>query len=398
VTVAMSLHLNPAAGPVFEVLFWICAAAILWTYAGYPLLVAALAAVRGRTYRFAPIEPTVTVIIAAYNEEKHIGEKLDNMLALDYPREKLEIIVASDCSTDRTHEIVESYRDRGVKLVALPQRGGKTAGQNAAAREATGEILVFTDATTEFPPSAVRELVQGFADERVGCIDAPHQSVSSEGTVVGKGGSTYRGYETRIKAWEARVNSLIGVTGCLYAVRRSIYDPIDPDLISDFIIASKVYAKGYVTVSNERIVTRETALENPGKEFDMRVRIVIRSINGMVREAKMLNPLRYGFFSFQLWSHKVLRYLVPELLLGTFLTGGILALSDAPRARLYAALFGLQLAITAAAFLGWLAARFRLRVPLLHIPFYFFLANIAALWGFLLYLKGERKVTWTTVR
>lgn len=394
----MSLHLNPTAAVALECLFWACGFAMFWTYAGYPLLLAILGAVRGRTYRFAPIEPSVTVIIAAYNEQKHIAEKLQNMLALDYPREKLEVLVASDCSTDRTHEIVQSFRDRGVKLVALPQRGGKTAAQNAAAREATGEILVFTDATTQFPASAVRELVQGFADERVGCIDAPHQSVSAEGTVVGKGGSTYRGYETRIKALEARVNSLIGVTGCLYAVRRAIYDPIDPDIISDFIIASKVYAKGYVTVSNERIVTRETALETTDKEFDMRVRIVIRSINGMVREAKMLNPLRYGFFAFQLWSHKVLRYLVPELLLATFLAGGALAVSDSPRARLYALLFAVQLTVAAAAFLGWLAARLRWRVPLLHIPFYFVLANLAALWGFLLYLKGERKVTWTTVR
>jgi cellulose synthase/poly-beta-1,6-N-acetylglucosamine synthase-like glycosyltransferase len=381
-----------------EALFWLCAASIFWTYAGYPVLLALLARLRSRVYAFEPIEPTVTVIIAAYNEQKHIGQKLDNMLVLDYPREKLELIVASDCSTDRTHEIVESYRDRGVRLVALPERGGKTAAQNAAAAQAHGEILVFTDVTTRFAPDAVRQLVKGFADPRVGCIDAPHQSVSEQGTVVGKGGSTYRGYETWIRMLEARVNSQIGVTGCLYAVRRSVYEPIDPDLISDFIIASKVFAKGYVTASNEAIVTRETALETPAREFEMRVRIVVRSINGIVREARMLNPFRYGFFSFQLLSHKVLRYLVPELLLVTLATSLLLALSGSPRAPLYAALFGAQIGLVLAALLGWLSLRYRVRLPLVHIPFYFVLANVAAFWGFLLYLKGERKVTWTTVR
>jgi cellulose synthase/poly-beta-1,6-N-acetylglucosamine synthase-like glycosyltransferase len=381
-----------------EIAFWTCGALILWAYAGYPALLALLARFRARRYAFEPIEPTVTVIIAAYNEQKHIGQKLENMLALEYPREKLEIIVASDCSDDRTHEIVASYHDRGIRLVALRERGGKTAAQNTAVTQAHGEILVFTDATTQFAPDAVRELVKGFADPRVGCIDAPHQSVSVKGTVVGKGGSTYRGYETRIKALEARVNSLIGVTGCLYAVRRAIYEPIDPDLISDFIIASKVYAKGYVTASNEAIVTRETALEVPSREFEMRVRVVVRSINGIVREARMLNPFRYGFFSFQLLSHKVLRYLVPELLLGTFVTSLILAFSNSPRAMLYFALFGAQMALGLAALLGWLSLRYRVHVPLVHIPFYFALANLAAFWGFLLYLKGERKVTWTTVR
>lgn len=388
-----SANLAPA-----EILFWFCCACIFWTYAGYPALLTMLAGLRERRFVCEAIEPPVTVIIAAFNEQKHIGQKLENMLALDYPPGKLEIIVASDCSTDRTHEIVDSFRDRSVRLIALPQRGGKTAAQNAAVVVARGEILVFTDATTQFAPNAIRELVKGFADPRVGCIDAPHQSVSIEGTVVGMGGSTYRGYETRIKALEARVNSLIGVTGCLYAVRREIYEPIDPDLISDFIIASKVYAKGYVTASNESIVTRETALEVPSREFEMRVRIVVRTINGIVHEARMLNPFRYGFFSFQLLSHKVLRYLVPHLLLGTLAASLWMALSDSPRAMVYAVLFSAQVAMSLAALLGWLSLRYRVHVPLVHLPFYFVLANLAAFWGFLLYLKGERKVTWPTVR
>ena len=202
-----------------QILFWLIVGSVFWTYLGYPCLLAVLARFSRRQLIIAPIEPSVTVIISAYNEQKHIRQKLANTLSLDYPPEKLEIIVASDCSTDQTHDIVRQFQDPNVKLVILPQRGGKTAAQNAAVREARGEILVFTDATTLLQPDAIRQLVKGFADPRIGCIDAPHESLSEQGTLVGRGGSTYRSYETKIKDLEARVNSLIGVTGCLYAMR-----------------------------------------------------------------------------------------------------------------------------------------------------------------------------------
>jgi cellulose synthase/poly-beta-1,6-N-acetylglucosamine synthase-like glycosyltransferase len=381
-----------------HILFWTLVGAVFWTYAGYPCLLAILALFHRRRLIEAPIEPAVTVVVAAYNEEKHIAHKLTTTLELDYPKELFEIIVASDCSTDRTHAIVEQFRDRGVKLVILPQRGGKTAAQNAAVEQATGEILVFTDATTILRPDAIRMLFQGFADPRVGCIDAPHKSVSQAGTIVARGGCTYRSYESRIKELEARVNSLIGVTGCLYAVRRSLYEPINPELISDFIIASKIFSKGYISISCHGIDTQEIAHEAVSKEFEMRVRIAIRSLHGLVREARMLNPLRYGFFSFQLLSHKVLRYLVPEFLLGTFFLNLALACSDSPWAGLYGWLFAGQLVLYISALLGWLSLRFGIRAPFLHIPFYFVISNLAALWGLLKYLRGERKITWTTVR
>ena len=381
-----------------HVLFWTLVGAVFWTYAGYPCLLAILALVPRRRFVDATIEPTVTVIIAAYNEEKHIAQKLTTTLGQDYPKAKLEIIVASDCSTDQTHAIVEQFRDQGVSLVILPQRGGKTAAQNAAAEQAKGEILVFTDATTILRADAIRVLVQGFADPRVGCIDAPHESVSQAGTIVGRGGRIYRSYESKIKELEARVNSLVGVTGCLYAVRRALYEPINPELISDFIIASKIYSKNYISISSRGIDTQEIAHEDASREFEMRVRIVIRSIHGLVREARMLNPFRYGFFSFQLLSHKVMRYLVPEFLLGTLLLSLTLALSGSSWAGLYGWLFAGQIALYFVALLGWLSLRFKIPVPLLHIPFYFVISNLAALWGFLKYLRGERKITWTTVR
>jgi cellulose synthase/poly-beta-1,6-N-acetylglucosamine synthase-like glycosyltransferase len=387
---------------IVAVIFWISLAGVAWTYAGYPLLLLALAGLRPRPGRSRPsspaFEPTVTVIISAYNEEKAIREKLESTLALDYPAAKLEVIVASDCSTDQTHEIVRQLAPRGARLVVLPERAGKTAAQNLAAAEATGELLIFTDATTELHRGSVRELVAPFADPGVGCVGAELKYVSQGGSAVGEGGGLYWRYEKRVKQLEAAVGTLIGVSGCLYAVRASAYRPIEPDLISDFVIAGDVFQRGFVTVYGGGAVSSERTHEETGKEFEMRVRVIIRTINALVRRAGMLNPFRYGFFSFQLFSHKVLRYLVPELLLAVFGSGLWLALAGGPWAKAYQAVTVAQLALYLAAALGWLRQKVGLRLPLVHIPFYFVVVNLAALWALVLYLGGERKVTWTTIR
>jgi glycosyltransferase involved in cell wall biosynthesis len=381
-----------------QLVFWILLLATAWTYLGYPLLLLALARVRTRTLQTGALEPAVTVVISAYNEEKAIRRKLESTLALDYPPGKLEVIVASDCSTDRTHDIVREMEARGVRLVVLPERAGKTAAQNLAASVAKGEILIFTDATTEFNRDTVRGLCAAFADPRVGCVGAELEYVSEGGSAVGKGGGLYWRYEKRVKELEARVSTLIGVSGCLYAVRASAYRPIDPDLISDFVIAGDVFQRGFITVYGGGTVSSERTHEETGKEFEMRVRVIVRTINALVRRARMLNPLRYGFFSFQLFSHKVLRYLVPELLLGLFASGLYLALSDLPAAPFYRAFTITEVALYLCAALGWVRQRLGLRLPLVHVPFYFVVVNLAALWALVLYLRGERKVTWTTVR
>jgi cellulose synthase/poly-beta-1,6-N-acetylglucosamine synthase-like glycosyltransferase len=387
---------------IVAVIFWISLAGVAWTYAGYPLLLLALTRLRprpGRSRSSSPaFEPTVTVIISAYNEEKAIREKLESTLALDYPAGKLEVIVASDCSTDQTHEIVRQLAPRGVRLVVLPERAGKTAAQNLAAAEASGELLIFTDATTQLHRGSVRELVAAFADPGVGCVGAELEYVSESGSAVGKGGGLYWRYEKRVKQLEAAVSTLIGVSGCLYAVRASAYRPIEPDLISDFVIAGDVFQRGLVTVYGGGAVSSERTHEETGREFEMRVRVIVRTINALVRRARMLNPFRYGFFSFQLFSHKVLRYLVPELLLAVFTSGLWLALHGGAVAPVYQALTVAQLALYLAAAIGWVRQKLGLRLPFVHVPFYFVVVNLAALWALVLYLRGERKVTWTTVR
>ena len=386
------------------VVFWASLAAVTWTYAGYPLLLLALARRRRRSphpprpTEDPPFEPTVTIIVSAYNEEKAIRRKLERTLALDYPPEKLEVIVASDSSTDRTHDIVRELGPRGVRLVVLPERAGKTAAQNLAAATAKGEVLIFTDATTELDRGSVRQLCASFVDPRVGCVGAELEYVSEGGSAVGKGGGLYWRYEKRVKELESQVSTLIGVSGCLYAVRANAYRPIEPDLISDFVVAGDVFQRGFITVYGGGTVSSERTHEETGREFEMRVRVIVRTINALVRRARMLNPLRYGFFSFQLFSHKVLRYLVPELLIAIFASGLYLALAGGSSAPVYRAFLIAQLALYLAAAVGWLRQRLGLRLPFVHVPFYFVVVNLAALWALVLYLRGERKVTWTTVR
>ncbi len=382
-----------------EPVLWLLAALVLYSYAGYPCLLALIAALRPGQPARAPTEPDISVIIAAHNEEKHIGRKLERVLTLDYPAARLEVIVASDCSTDRTHEIVREFASKGVQLVILPERGGKTAAQNLAVSQARGEILVFTDATTDLAPDAIRKLVQPFADPRVGCTGAELEYVSEAQTAVGRGGGLYWHYEKLVKELESRANSLIGVSGCLYAVRRRLYAPIAPDLISDFVIALDVFARGHVTAYVPGAIAWERTHEDAGREFAMRTRVVVRSIHALVQRAGLLNPSRAGLFATQLWSHKVLRYLVPELLLAVFALSVALALRPGPRATLYQLLVGLQLVtyIAVPALYG-VCQRLGIRTSTLSAPFYFVHANAAALWGLISYLRGGRQVTWTTVR
>lgn len=386
--------LSPVLG--LELLLWGALLAIGWAYAGYPVSMALLARVRPRPVAKAPIEPSITLVIAAYNEEKHIGDKLRNVLALEYPSDRLQILVASDCSTDRTHEIVRTFAP-AVTLVELPERGGKTAGQNLAAAHATGDVLVFTDATTEFSPETLRDLVAPFADSTVGCVGAELEYVSEAGSAVGRGAGAYWRYERKLKQLEADANSLIGVSGCLYAVRRTAYRPIDPSLISDFVIAGEVHAQGYRTVYARGAVSREVTNESSDREFAMRVRVIVRSINALVTRRALLNPMRHGWFAYQLLCHKVLRYAVPWLLL-TALVAHVGLVLLGVRMLFYAPTLVAHLSVYAVAALGWWSMHGGPKLPLVHIPFYFLHANLAAAHAALLYLRGERMVTWNPVR
>jgi cellulose synthase/poly-beta-1,6-N-acetylglucosamine synthase-like glycosyltransferase len=376
------------------IVFWLSAAAFFYTYVGYPLLLILMSRLRPRAVKRADFNPSVTVIITAYNEERDLAAKLENTLALDYPKELLEVMVASDCSSDRTDEIVREFAARGVRLHRQAERLGKTAAQNAAVEQASGEIILFSDATTLYQKDVLRALMPNFADASVGCATGRVVYTDASESSVGHGTRSYWSYEFLLKQHESNVCSLIGVCGCLYAVRRSAYVPLYHEACSDFIIATKMVEQGLRAVYEPDAVCMEETNERTGKELKVRVRIITQTFSDLWRNRAMLNPLRTGFYAIELLSHKVMRYLVPIFLIAILAASIVLA----PRSIFYAlALFG-QVGLYGAALLAWLLERFGLHSRLLAIPQYFVLGNLASLIAFYKFLRGERYVRWEPIR
>lgn len=376
-----------------ELTFWLLIFLIVYTYFGYPLILLLLASFSRERVKKKYHYPYVSIIIAAHNEEKGIKNKLTNTTALDYPSDRLEIIVASDCSSDSTNEIVKNFKFDKLRLIEFKERYGKTHVQNEAIKEANGEIILFSDATTIYDTQVLKKITRNFADPQVGAVGGELVFLNKSSGAVGEGDGLYWKYEKLLKKKESQVSSLIGVSGCCYAVRKELYEPIEPDLISDFVIAQMVYKKGKRVVYEPQAISYEETCGSAKEEFHMRVRIAVRTLYGMWNMKEILNPLKYGFFAIQLISHKVLRYLVPLFLVLLFLINGLLIFFNA--SWLYRIIFLLQLVFYLTVVLGWML---RNRKTYLSIPFYFYLTNFALLTGLWQFLRGERKVLWNPSR
>lgn len=384
------MSLRTAAGLVF----WVSAAALCYTYAGYPLLLVLISHLRPRLVRRAEFTPSVTIIITAYNEECALAAKLEDTLALDYPQGLLEVIVASDCSSDRTDEIVEEFGARGVRLHRQPERLGKTAAQNAAVERASSEIIVFSDATTFYQRDVLRAMMPNFADKTVGCVAGRLTYEDPEDSGVGRGARSYWNYETFLKRHESRAGSLIGASGCLYAVRRSAYVPLYHEACSDFIIATKMVEQGLRAVYEPGACCTEQTNQGTNKEFEMRVRVITQTFTDLWRHRAMLNPLRSGFYAVQLLSHKVARYVVPFFLISILIASASLA----THSFFYLTVLLIQLACYLGSFAAWVLERAGLHNRVLAFPHYFVLANMASLVACYKFLRGERYARWEPIR
>ena len=377
-----------------QIIFWISACLLGYVYIGYPLVVYLYSVVFAKPLNRGQIEPTVTILITAFNEESSIREKIENTLAIEYPREKLEILVASDGSTDRTDEIVPEMADRGVKLFRQEGRVGKTITQNNAVERATGEIVLFSDATTQYSPAVLRQLLPAFADKGVGCVAGRLVYVDEAETNIGAGAKSYWNYETFIKTAESRACSLIGASGCLYAVRRSAYRPMYAEACSDFLICTELFRQGLRSVFEPAAVCFEHTNRQAGDEFRMRVRVISQTYTDLWRNADMLNPLKSGFYAIELLSHKVLRYAVPTFLAAAFFSNALLARSS----EFFTLTMSVQAAFYSMALAGWLMEKAGRRVTFLVIPLYFVLSNLASVSAFIRFVRGERVVTWEPIR
>ena len=377
-----------------EVLFWLSVCALVYTYIGYPTLLVILGTFRARPVRKERYTPSVSVIIAAYDEERALSAKLENTLALDYPGSHLEIIVTSDCSTDRTDEIARSFASKGVRLQRSSERLGKTAAQNAAVEQASGDIIVFSDATTYYKPDVLRVMMPSFADPGVGCVTGQLIYSSSVKTAVGHGTRSYWNYELLLRRYESAIGSLIGVCGCMYAVRKSAYLPLYHEACSDFVIATIMVQQGLRAVYEPKAICLEEPNTQAHKELAVRVRIITQTFADLWRNRAMMNPLRHGLYSIELFSHKVMRYLTPVFLLLTLFFSGMLIL----KSKMYAGFFAAQLGFYAIAVLSPLFERVGVKARWILLPQYFLLGNLASLIAFMKVIRGERYIKWEPVR
>jgi len=374
---------------------WVLAAAVgllLFHFAAYPLLVQALARVRSRPLAAASSEavplPRVSLVIAAYNEELVIAKKLDNSLALDYPRELLEIIVVSDGSTDHTHEIVSGFADQGVVALHDPPRNGKSAALNRAVAAAAGDIVLFSDANNDFNTGAVRTMVQHFVDEQVGGVCGRKSIVAAADRQASEGDGLYWRYEAAIKKAESDLGIMTTADGEIFAIRRALWHPIPAEVINDDAeITFAMMRDGYRIVYEPGAVSSELASAHLGEDFRVKVRMIAGGFQTVQRHWRQLLPPRSAF-AWAFLSHKLLRWLIPLLLVAVLLAS--LTLVATPLGALL--LVG-QVLFYGVAALGWHAQRRRNLSTWQYLPLYFSLMNVAALLGLRRFLAGDGVTT-----
>jgi cellulose synthase/poly-beta-1,6-N-acetylglucosamine synthase-like glycosyltransferase len=377
----------------WESILWLLIAAVAYTAVGYPLIIVMLARIFPRRFRREGITPSVSLVISAFNEETAIGAKLENSLALDYPRGRLEIIVASDGSTDRTDDIVRRFADQGVRLLRVEGGIGKSAVLNEAVQHTKGEILAFSDATGSWSADAVSRMVSHFADPRVGCVSG-RVGYTYDGSLTSKGFGAYQGYVLTLRRAEAAFGTGFNASGSIHCMRRLLFQPGPPDTFMDMVDPLHTSIQGYRTTFEEGAVSLEASRHRTAEEFQARLRIALRSWRFVAYAWPRLPILRAPMYCFQLISHKFLRWSIgPALLL-------ILALNCALLGHrpIYPWLLGAQAADYTLTGVLVLLARLGWPVPVLSGLVFFNTTNCAYLLSLARYLRGDRMRRWTPTR
>jgi glycosyltransferase involved in cell wall biosynthesis len=371
--------------------FWIALALLAYTFVGYPLVLWTVSLARSRTCRKARIRPTVSLIIAAYNEAPLIARKIQNSLQLTYPRDILEIILASDGADDGTVDIARSYAGQGIKLVQLPERRGKHHAQMIARDASRGEILVFTDASVHLEPDALEKLVANFADPTIGCVSSEDQVASQKKSWRGE--RSYIQLEMGLRRLESRVNSLVSASGSFFAARRHLCDEWNPRQSSDFFIPLHAAARGFRTIVDPECRGHYELVPSEKAELHRKVRTIVHGLDVFFSHLSLVNPLRHGFFSLQLVSHKLFRWLVPFAFLAMLVSNIFLWNVGA----FYRSSLILQACLYGSGLLA-LAVKNLARIRPFKLASFFLLGASATVIAWLKFCTGERYVTWQPSR
>jgi cellulose synthase/poly-beta-1,6-N-acetylglucosamine synthase-like glycosyltransferase len=371
--------------------FWISIFIIVYTFLGYGILLYLTVRIRRilKGKRSIPNPglnqlPTCTLVVAAFNEEGFITEKISNTLALNYP---------PDGSSDRTPEIIARYPE--ITLLHQPQRNGKIAAVHRAVEQVDTEIIVFTDANTFLNADALLTICRHYTDSKVGAVAGEKRvCIDKQADASAAGEGFYWKYESKLKKWDSELYSVVGAAGELFSVRKELYQPVSPDsILDDFMISMRIAEQGYRIIYEPDAYATETASENVTEELKRKVRIAAGGIQSVIWLKSLLNIFKYGVLSFQYISHRVLRWTVtPFLILLVFALNIILAIQT--NAILYQAMLAAQLLFYILAGLGYLLERKHLRVKILFIPYYFCVMNYAVLAGMLRYFKNEQSASW----
>jgi poly-beta-1,6-N-acetyl-D-glucosamine synthase len=372
--------------------FWICLALLIYALVGYPLLIRAWSHLRPRTFQRGNITPAVSVIVVARNEGQVIGRRVRNLLDLDYPRDDLEILIGSDGSTDGTAGIARRTGGSRVRVVEFPERRGKASMLNDLISLARGEILVLGDARQRFSTSALRALVAPFKDSRVGVVSGELLLTDpASATTISRGVGFYWRYEKSIRRSESAVDSTVGATGAIYALRRRLFEPIAPDtILDDVLLPMNAVRRGYRIVFEPAACAYDRVASRAVEEFTRKVRTIAGNFQLLLREHWLLNPLRNRLW-FQTVSHKALRLCLPLLFAGLFVSA--VALLHAP---FYRWALGGQVAFYAAAVVGHDLQRRGKRSRLFAIPHVVCMLNWATLIAFVRFMTGAETVMWAS--
>ncbi len=403
------------------IIFWTSILFIFYIYAGYPLTVFILSRFLNRCVRKSAICPSVSILIAAYNEEDNIEATIRNKLHLDYPVDKIEIIVISDGSTDGTDDIVKQFDSSKVRLLRQEPRAGKTSALNMAVPKAKGEILVFSDANSIYAKDALHHLVSNFADSTVGYVTGKMIYVNPDGSPIGDGCSAYMKYENFLREAETRVGSIVGVDGGIDAVRKELYRPMNPDQLPDFVLPLMVVDQGYRVVYEPAAILKEPALKAPRDEYRMRVRVSLRALWALwdmrhlliarrsqhshvhpftrshVPNSAASQPPSFlasqppSLYAYQLWSHKVLRYLAFVFLIAAYISNMMLWHASWG----YKALFVIQNIFYLAALAAPVLEKYGFKSRVLYLTNYFTLLNAASAHASIKFLLRQKMITWT---
>jgi cellulose synthase/poly-beta-1,6-N-acetylglucosamine synthase-like glycosyltransferase len=369
--------------------FWFFTSIVWFIYCGYPITLLLLTFLSKKNVVKKSILPEISIIIPVYNESKNIAKTIENKLNLNYPQDKLSIFVISDASTDKTNDIVRKYQSKGVKLLTLSQRKGKTAAINLVMPKIKSGIVIFSDGNSLYDKNAVSKLVSNFADPTVGYVSGKMLYGNPKQNSMGEGCSTYMKYENFIRILESKCGSIVGVDGGIDAFRSQLYFEMPNDALPDFVLPLKVIEQGYRVIFEPKAILHEESLPDIQDEYRMRVRVSLRAFAALYMMKSLFNPFKYGLFSFQLFCHKLLRYLAGFFLFFIFLSNIFIASSHA----FYIVTLILQIIIYLLGTIGYLLKE-KNTTAYTYIPFYFMLLNTSSLVAFLQFCAGKKKTIW----